>query len=138
MFFKKRFSEEEIKNRGIFRLKNSFSYAKDGIKYAYKHEQSVWLYIPTFLLVILASIFFELSKIEWIIVILLLGLVYSLEIINTAIEKTVDLATSKKHPLAKAAKDLASAAVLIMATTASIIGLIIFIPKILNFIGTLI
>ncbi len=138
MFFKNKFSKEELKNRGIFRLRNSFSYAKDGLKYAYLHEQSVWLYIPTALIVILSSIFFEISKTEWIIVILLLGLVYALEIINTAIEKTVDLATNKKHPLAKAAKDLASAAVLIMALTASIIGFIIFIPKIITFIGTLI
>ncbi len=134
MFFMNKFKKEEIQNRGIFRLKRSFGYAKNGLVYAYKHEQTVWIYIPVFILVIACSFFFGLNSFEWVIVILLLGLMFALEIVNTAIEKTVDLVTLKKHPLAKAAKDLSSAAVLIMAVTSTIIGLIIFVPKIISYI----
>mgnify|MGYP002708983976 FL=1 len=57
------------------------------------------------------------------------------EFFNTAIEYTVDLASPEIHPLAKAAKDTASAGVLMMAIIAAVIGLIIFVPKFIIFIG---
>src|SRR5574344_3044443 len=124
-------SKEDKKNRGIFRLRNSFSYAADGLKEAYKHEQTVWLYIPVFLAVVICGIMFNLSTTEWIIIIMILGTIYTMELINTAVEKTVDLATDKYHPLAKTAKDTVSAAVLIYAIMSVIVGLIIFVPKII-------
>ena len=57
------------------------------------------------------------------------------EFINTAIEYVVDLASPSVQPLAKAAKDTAAAGVLMMAIISAIIGLVIFIPKIIDFIG---
>lgn len=125
-------SRESKKDRGIFRLGKSFRYAKDGLVEAYKNEQTVWIYIPVALLVIAACIFFELSTIEWIIVILILGIIYCLELINTAIECTVDLVTKEYAELAKRAKDTVSAAVLVFAITSVIVGLIIFVPKIID------
>ena len=68
---------------------------------------------------------------------LLIGLVIMAEFINTAIEYVVDLASPKIHPLAKAAKDTASAGVLMMAIISAIIGLIIFLPKLISFVGGL-
>ena len=67
-----------------------------------------------------------------IICIILFGFVIALELVNTAIELTVDLAMPEIHPKAKAAKDIAAAAVLVSATCSVIIGLIIFLPKIIN------
>ena len=57
------------------------------------------------------------------------------EFFNTAIEYVVDLASPRIHPLAKAAKDTASAGVLIMAIISAVIGLLIFVPKLIDFIG---
>lgn len=82
------------------------------------------------ILVIIAGFYYQISKFEWIVCIILFGMVISLELINTAIENTVDLAMPEKHPQAKIAKDVAAAAVLVGAIVAAIIGFIIFIPKI--------
>lgn len=71
----------------------------------------------------------ELSIIEWMIIFLLIGGMFSLELLNTAIEHTVDLITDKHHPLAKAAKDAAAGAVCVFAVISCIIGLLIFLPK---------
>ncbi len=122
----------ERKDRGIFRLQRSFKYAGEGLKFAYKHEQTVWIYIPVAITVIILGFILKISQIEWLILILILGLIYSLELINTALEKCVDLVTDKYHPLAKASKDIVSASVLIFAITSIICGLIIFVPKIIE------
>ena len=74
---------------------------------------------------------------EWLICLILIGLVLTAEFFNTAIEYAVDLASPKIHPLAKASKDIASAGVLVIAAVSSIAGLIIFIPKIIELIGEL-
>lgn len=118
------------RDKGIKRTINSFKYAFNGLIDAYRTEQSVWIYIPVSLIVILAGFLLKISTFEWLIIILILGIILSLELINTALEAVVDLATEKYHPLAKKAKDTVSAAVLVFAITAVIIGLIIFIPKI--------
>lgn len=118
------------RDKGIKRTINSFKYAFNGLIDTYRTEQSVWIYIPVSLIVILAGFLLKISTFEWLIIILILGIILSLELINTALEAVVDLATEKYHPLAKKAKDTVSAAVLVFAITAVIIGLIIFIPKI--------
>ena len=97
----------------------------------YKTEQSVWIYIPVALSVILAGILLKISTYEWIAIVLVLGIILSLELINTALESTVDLVTEKYAELARKAKDTVSAAVLIFAVTSVIVGLIIFLPKII-------
>ena len=83
------------------------------------------------LLVILAGFYFKISMAEWIICIILFGLVISLELVNTAIETTVDIAMPEKNEKAKIAKDVSAGAVLVAAIVSAIIGLMIFIPKIM-------
>lgn len=83
------------------------------------------------IIVIIAGFYYKISKVEWMVCIILFGMVISLELVNTAIENTVDLAMPEKNPQAKVAKDVAAAAVLVGAIVATIVGLIIFIPKIL-------
>ena len=78
------------------------------------------------------SWYFKISLIEFCIVVFAIGLVISLELVNTSIENTVDMAMPNLHPLAKNAKDIASGAVLFACFTAITIGLVIFLPKILE------
>lgn len=81
------------------------------------------------ILVVLLGFFLEVSKVEWLFLLILIGGVISLELINSSIENLVDLVTAEYHPLAKKAKDMAAAAVFIYSIVSIIIGLIIFIPR---------
>lgn len=127
-------SRDKIKVKGIKRLKNSFKYAIEGIIYAFKYEQNITIHFIATILVILFSIILKISLLEWIIIILMIGLVIATELINTSIEAIVDLSTNEITSLAKIAKDTAAAAVLVFAITSIIIAGIIFIPKILSII----
>lgn len=112
------------------KLKNSFKYAFIGIITALKKEQNMKIHYLIMTLVIILGIIYHLSTFEWLICILCFGLVISMEMINTAIETTINLVTTKTEPLAKIAKDVSAGAVLVSAIISAIIGLIIFIPKI--------
>lgn len=128
-------SRDEQKKRGLKRFFKSFGYSIDGLKYAYKYEQSMTIHLTMVCLVIIMGLIVRLSFFEWLICLILFGLVVATELINTAIEAVVDLTCPYKHPLAKIAKDTASAAVFVFALTALITGLIIFIPKIIELIN---
>ena len=123
--------DKRKKKLGIGRFFKSFTYNYEGLKYALLNEQSILVQLVFAIFVIICGFIFKLNKYEWIIIIILIGLVLAFEFINTAIEATVDLITIDKHPLAKIAKDTASTAVGIIALISAIVGLIIFLPKIL-------
>ncbi len=118
-----------MKNRKILK---SFKYAFNGIITSFKTEKNMKFHILMMVLVIIAGTLLKISKIEWIICVILFALVISAELINTAIETTVDMITMEKNEKAKIAKDVAAGAVLVNAIGSTIIGLIIFIPKIIN------
>ena len=128
-------SRDEIKRRGFGRFFRSFSYSIEGLKYAYKYEQSMMIHVIATILVIGANIFFQVSGMEWLITILAIGMVLSAELFNTAIEAVVDLVTLEIHPLAKIAKDCGSAATFVLAIMAAIIGCVIYIPYIIGVLG---
>lgn len=107
----------------------SFKYAFEGIITTIKEERNMFIHFLITIIVVITGVYVRLSLNEWIICLLLFALVFSLELINTAIENTVDLVTTKKNKKAKLAKDAAAGAVLIAAIFASIIGIIIFLPK---------
>lgn len=120
-------------NKGLKRFFKSFSYALDGIKSSLKTEQNIIVMFIVGLLVTIFGFIFKLSLTEWLIIILLIGFILSLEMMNTAIEATVNLHDGdKKSKYGKIAKDSASAAVLIISIISIIIGLIIFLPKIIT------
>ena len=128
-------SRDERKNqKGLKKFFHSFTYPIKGLKYAYRNEQNLAVDLGIALVVIIASFIFRVSLIEAAILALTIGLVIACELINTAIEATVDLVTEEYHPLAKVAKDTSAAAVFVFAIVAIIIGLIIFLPKIINLI----
>ena len=112
------------------KLRNSFKYAFEGIKEAWKTEQNLKIHFIIMFLVIIAGFIFKITAMEWIVCLLLFALVISLELINTAIETTVDIAMPEINEKAKYAKDIAAGAVLFSAIISVIVGLIIFLPKI--------
>ena len=85
--------------------------------------------------VIIAGFLLKISIAEWIVCLILFAMVISLELINTAIEITVDIAMPKINEKAKFAKDISAGAVLFSAIISAIIGIIIFLPKIIMFKG---
>lgn len=109
-------------------LWKSFYFAFSGIKTALWTERNMRIHLLVSIVVIGCSIFFSINKLEWLFVIIAIGGIFSLELMNSAIERVVDLITVEYHPLAKQAKDLAAGAVFIYAVIAVVIGLIIFIP----------
>ena len=124
--------DERKKEKGIKKFCRSFTYPIKGLRYAYRNEQNLTFDLGIALLVIIASFIFKVSLIEAAILALTIGLVIALELVNTAIEATVDLVTQDYHPIAKVAKDTSSAAVFIFAIAAVIVGLTIFLPKVLD------
>ena len=116
----------------IKRLVSAFFNSISGLILAYKSEQSMVLLAVGSLIVIILGIVLQISRLEWIIIIFLICLTTTVELINTAIENVVDLATQKIHPLAKAAKDTASAAEFLILFMSVIISLLVFVPRIIN------
>lgn len=116
----------------LVRYIKSLMHALSGIKYAILKEHNMIIIITAMIVTTLLGLYFNITKIEWMFCILLFGLVSASEMINTAIEATIDLVTKEFHPLAKIAKDTASSATLIFSITSLIIGLIIFIPYIME------
>lgn len=122
----------------IKRLGRSFKAAFEGIESTYKREQNIKIHSVIAVIVLIGGLLFKISYIEWLVCLVLIGFVLMAEFFNTAIEYVVDLASPEIHPLAKAAKDTASAGVLMMAIISAVIGCVIFVPKIVDFIGGLI
>ena len=107
----------------------SFHYAVKGIIHGLCSERNMKFHMLAAVVVVLAGFLTGLSCTEWMLIVVLVGGMMALELINTAIERAVDLITEDPHPLAGQAKDLAAGAVLVFAVCSAIIGLIIFIPK---------
>ena len=116
-------------------LYKSFGYAFEGIFTCIRRERNMQIHCAATVLVVLAGIWLGLSKTEWCICLILFGLILGLELVNTAVEAVVDLASEDYHPLAKKAKDTAAGAVLIAAMAAAVIGVIIFGTKLLAVMG---
>ncbi|WP_071460166.1 diacylglycerol kinase family protein [Bacillus massilinigeriensis] len=119
------------KERGS--LITAFGYAWEGIVVSIKEERNLKIHLFFFIAAIALGIFLSISKMEMLIIILASGCVISAEMMNTAIEKAVDLTFKEPHPFAKLAKDIAAGAVLVLAVISAVIGMMIFGPQILQF-----
>ncbi|MBV9786587.1 MAG: diacylglycerol kinase family protein [Chloroflexi bacterium] len=100
-------------------------------------QRNAQIHTVATIVVVAAGWFFGVSAGEWIALILATALVLSLEALNTALEAVVDLVSPQPHPLAKKAKDVAAGAVLIGAIGAALVGCIIFVPKLLAFLTSI-
>lgn len=109
----------------------SFKYAGQGIWTLISTQPNARIHLFVLLVVIAAGIWFSISTTEWLILVLTFGIVLIAEGMNTAIEFLTDLASPQPHPLAGHAKDVAAGAVLIAAAMSVVVGIIIFLPKVL-------
>ncbi len=125
-------SRDDIKKKGIKRFFHSVKYSIEGLLYAYRYEQSLWIHGVATIFSVCLGIIFQIKLSEWAIVFIALGVILGMELINTAIEAAVDLVTLEHHPLAKIAKDCGSAASFIMSLVAIVIGLFVFGPYIMG------
>lgn len=110
----------------------SFKYAFAGLKYVLITQQNAWIHTTITAAVIILAAFSELTFQDWGILLLAIGLVWTAEIFNTALEALVNLVSPQPHPLAKVAKDVSAAAVLISAIISIGIGLIILLPHLIR------
>ncbi len=123
--------EHGFKKLGIKRMLMSFKYSFDGLKYAYIHEQSLILHVIVMAIIIACGFGFKITPIQWVITLVMGALILVTELFNTSIEAVVDMVTDKYHPLAKVAKDTASAACFVADMMALGMWLVVFIPKII-------
>lgn len=106
----------------------SFKYAFEGLVSALKEEPNLKIHIIIAVLVLVLGWILNINNFQWLILIITIGVVISVELTNTAIEIVVDSFTSETHPGAKKAKDISAGAVLVVSLMSLIVGLIIFIP----------
>ena len=123
--------DKVIKPRGFKRFINSFKYSFEGLVYAYRNEQSLFIHVCMTILVIILGLLLKLERYEWLFLFIIIGLILSTELMNTAIETTIDLMCKEFNITAKLAKDTASASVFVLAIIAVVGGIYIFLPKIL-------
>lgn len=128
------FEREKVKVYGPMRFIKSIKYSLDGLFYAYRYEQSLWIHGCAVIIAIILGIIFQIKLSEWAIIFIALGIILALELINTAIEAAVDLTTTEIHPLAKVAKDCGSAASFVMSIVSIVISLFVFGPYFLEVI----
>lgn len=113
----------------IKKVVDSFNYAIDGILYAVRTQRNMRIDMVAALIVLTACFFTSLSKVELLVIIISIAMVVSAELMNTAIECTVDMSANYYHPLAKIAKNVAAGGVLVTAINSVIVGYVIFGDK---------
>lgn len=122
---------EKLRQQGRGKFSDSVKHAVDGIDYTISHERNFKIEVFFAIFVIIASVYFQVSIIEWVVLLLTIAIVLALEILNTAIERCVDLVTTEYEHLARIAKDTAAGAVFVMSLFSVAIGISIFLPKII-------
>lgn len=115
----------------------AFGYAFAGWWYVIRTQRNAWIHALASVLVMAMAAWLGIPGRDWAILILTIGMVWTAEFINTAIEAVIDLASPQQHPLAKVGKDVGAAAVLIAALSAVVIGLIILGPPLLARLQTI-
>lgn len=123
---------ESSKNKFSLRSRiNSANHAWRGIGIVIKNSHNAWGHIFFGLLAIYLGVILDISRIEWVLIVLVIGLVIVAEAFNTAIEIDIDLTSPEYHPYARDTKDVAAGAVLLTVLIAIITALFIFLPKII-------
>lgn len=115
------------------KMVDSFNNAIDGVIYTVRTQRNMKIHMVVSVLVLIGCLFFDVSKIEFLILAITISMVISAELFNTAIESVVDMNTNYYHPLAKIAKNVAAGAVIITAINAVVVGYVIFWDKLSNF-----
>jgi diacylglycerol kinase len=104
----------------------SYGYAAKGVRYTFRTQVNIWVHMAATILVLLLAVYLDFTLEQYIILILTIGLVLSAELFNTAIEVLIDLISPEYQAKAGLVKDVAAGAVLVAATAAAIIGIVLF------------
>lgn len=112
-----------------------FIHAINGLVSAIRSEVNMRIHIIVSVLVCIAGFYFQISSVEWIVLVLCIVLVISFELINTSIEELCNMVQPEQHPIIKKVKDIAAAAVLVAATGSVVAALIIFLPKLISLLS---
>ena len=111
---------------GSRRFFASLRYAAEGIGYCIRTQRNMRIHIVIAIIALMTGMLLRISRVEFIMVLMTISMVFICEIINTAVERAVDTATMEYHPIAKIAKDVAAGAVLVAALNSVIVGLLVF------------
>lgn len=114
------------------RIIKSFANAFRGMRIFIHAERNAWIHCVTAILVIVAGFLLRIEPYEWIAVIFAIGIVFSAEAVNTAIERLSDVVQPNIDERIRDVKDISASAVLVCALTSACIGLIVFLPKVIS------
>ena len=115
----------------LSRLRSAFKYAWAGVLYLFRNEPNARIHLALTMVAVALALWLGFSAIEWAILTVIIGVVFAAEAMNTAIEALTDLVSPDYHPRAKAAKDVAAAAVSITAVMAVIVALFLYLPRLM-------
>jgi diacylglycerol kinase len=110
----------------------SFKFAFSGLRNLFKHEHNSRLHLIAAILAIAMGFILGISREEWMILVIIIGMVFITEILNSAVESLADYVSPEYNSVIKRVKDYSAAAVLISAITSVIVGSIIFLPKVIR------
>jgi len=110
-------------------LARSFNSALEGIVYALRTQRNVKIHFAVTVLVLFASVWLSITKIELILLLITIALVLITEMVNSSLEVVLDLSVERYHPLARVAKDVAAGAVLFAALNAVLVGYLVFFER---------
>lgn len=113
----------------------SFRNAFSGVKFVLQSERNFRIHLLVFVCVVLLAVYFEITKNEWLILLITSFVVFSIEAINTSIEQLCDFVSKEHHPQIGIVKDVAAGAVVITAIGACIIGVVVFAPYIFQMLN---
>jgi diacylglycerol kinase (ATP) len=115
----------------LARERRSFGHAFAGVRHAWRTQPHLRIHVGLALLALALAWALALTPPEWAVVLAMITLVLALELLNTAVEATVDLASPDYHPLAKVAKDVTAGAVLVGSGGAVLVAVALFVPRLL-------
>ncbi len=121
-----------MKNHSIF---GSFKFAFNGVKSAFKEEPNLRIHFVFAAFSLILAFFLHLSGVEWTILFTTITLVVVTEFLNTVLENIVDLVSPQIQEKARIAKDVSAASVLVVSVLAVVVGIVLFLPKILTLLG---
>jgi diacylglycerol kinase len=121
--------QSSVPRAGFFR---SFSYAGQGVWHVVRTQRNMRVHLLAGAVAIVAGLVLRIGAADWACVLIAIGLVLTVETLNTVVEALTDLCTDEYHPLAKIAKDAAAGAVLISSAAALGVGVAVFLPRLLG------
>lgn len=127
-------SRNKSKYTGLKRVFYSAKYSVNGLFYAYRHEHSLWIHAGCSLITVALGIIFNISHMQWGLVMISLVVILAFELVNTAMEACVDMVTLEYNELARIAKDCCSAATFVVSMVGIVIILVIFWPHFMSLV----